>query len=212
MTAALAGHLAGHGEKRAASRVEKTARRHVQSWPVSRMFFEDMLSAEDIATILLHERRALTAFVATVTRDFHLAEDIFQEVCVKAVGRAGEFESARHVVNWARVAGRNRAVDVLRARNGRYEGLSEELLAALAAEWPDPEQVDAAHAALAYCLEQVTPHNREMLRLRYFERRSGADVAAELGRNLEAVYKALARVHKTLGDCVRARLQTEAST
>jgi RNA polymerase sigma-70 factor (ECF subfamily) len=171
-----------------------------------------MLSGEDIAAVLLGERLALTAYIASVTRDFHLAEDIFQEVCVKAVGRAAEFESARHVMNWARVAGRNRAVDVLRARDGRYEGLSEEMLAALADEWPDKEHASAAHAALVHCLEQLTPYNRELLRLRYFERRSGADVAATLGRKLETIYQALARIHKLLGDCVRKRLQLEASS
>lgn len=169
-----------------------------------------MLTGEDVAAALLAERLALTAYVATVTRDFHLAEDVFQEVCVKAVGRAAEFESARHVINWARVAGRNRAVDVIRVRDGRYLGLSEEMLAALAVEWPGREQADATHEALAHCLEQLTPYNRELLRLRYFERRSGADVAAALGRKLETIYQALARIHKTLGDCVRKRLGEEA--
>lgn len=171
-----------------------------------------MLPGEDIAAILLSERLALTAFIASVTRDFHLAEDIFQEVCVKAVARSGEFESAQHVMNWARVAGRNRAIDVLRARDGRYDGLSEEMLAVLAAEWPDQEQTDAAHDALAQCLEQITANNRELLRLRYFERRSGAEVAAAMSRKLETIYQALARIHKSLGDCVRRRLQMEASS
>jgi RNA polymerase sigma-70 factor (ECF subfamily) len=171
-----------------------------------------MLPGEDIAAILLSERLALTAFIAGVTRDFHLAEDIFQEVCVKAVARGGEFESAQHVMNWARVAGRNRAIDVLRARDGRYEGLSEELLATLAAEWPGKEHAAAAHDALAHCLEHLTPNNRELLRLRYFERRSGAEVAEVLGRKLETIYQALARIHKSLADCVRRRLQLEASS
>lgn len=168
-----------------------------------------MLSGEDIAATLLDERLPLTAYIASVTRDFHLAEDVFQEICVRAVGRAGEFESVRHALNWARVAGRNRAVDVLRARDGRYEGLSEEMLATLAEEWPGEEPAKAMHEALACCLEQLTPYNRDLLRLRYFERRSGADVAALLGRKLETVYQALARIHKALGDCVRNRLRQE---
>lgn len=171
-----------------------------------------MLPGEDIAAILLGERLALTAYIASVTRDFHLAEDIFQEVCVKAVARGGEFESAHHVMNWARMAGRNRAIDVLRAREGRYEGLSEEMLAALAADWPAREHAEAAQQALAHCLEEITPNNRELLRLRYFERRSGAEVAAAMSRKLETIYQALARIHRSLGDCVRRRLQLEASS
>jgi len=171
-----------------------------------------MLHAEDIAAVLLAERLPLTAFIASVTRDFHLAEDVFQEVSVKAVARAAEFESAAHVVNWARTAGKNRAIDVLRAREGKDVGHSDEMLAVLAEEWPGKSPRDAQQEALAHCIGQVTANNRELLRLRYFERRACAEVAEMMGRKLETIYQALARLHKTLGDCVRARLQQEASS
>lgn len=168
-----------------------------------------MLPGDHIAAILLSERLALTAFVASVTRDFHLAEDIFQEVCVKAIGHTTGFESTSHLINWARLTGRNRAIDILRARDGRYDNLSDELLQTLASEWPDHTAADATHSALSRCLEELTPNNRELLRLRYFERRSGAEVAAHLGRKLESVYQALARIHKALGDCVRRRVHLD---
>jgi RNA polymerase sigma-70 factor (ECF subfamily) len=171
-----------------------------------------MLPPKNIAAILLAERLPLTAFIASVTRDFHLAEDVFQEVCVKAVGRAAEFESVAHVMNWARLAGKNRGIDILRSRDGRYVGLSDEMLAVLADEWPHKSRADAMQEALGQCMEQITLNNRELLRLRYFERRSCPDVAAMMGRKLETIYQALARLHKTLGDCVRARLHHEASS
>lgn len=66
--------------------------------------------------------------------------------------------------------------------------------------------------ALEQCIGRVTPNNREMLRLRYFERRNCSDVAASMGRKIETVCQALARLHKALGLCIRARLQSEAST
>jgi RNA polymerase sigma-70 factor (ECF subfamily) len=171
-----------------------------------------MLAPDSIAATLLAERMPLTAFIASVTRDFHLAEDIFQEVCVKAVARAGEFESTAHVLNWARLAGKNRAIDVLRARDGKYVGLSDEMLALLADEWPDKSHADEQQEALAHCIESVTANNRELLRLRYFEHRNCAEVAAILGRKIETVYQALARLHKTLGDCIRGRLQAESAS
>jgi RNA polymerase sigma-70 factor (ECF subfamily) len=148
-----------------------------------------MPSPQDIIAVLLTERLPLTAFIANVTRDYHLAEDIFQDICVKAVTRAGEFATAAHVVNWVRVAGRNRAIDVLRARDGHYVGLSEEMLARLAEEWPASSPGNEVHEALEHCIEQVTPNNRELLRLRYFEGRPCAEVAALMGRKLEALVK-----------------------
>jgi RNA polymerase sigma-70 factor (ECF subfamily) len=167
-----------------------------------------MLAPEDITAALLRERLALTAFIASVTRDFHLAEDIFQDVCVKAIGKKDDFESPQHVLNWARVAGRHRAIDVLRTRDGKVIGLSEEMLAALEPVWPAGEAAQGSPVmeALQKCLDRLTPNNREIVRLRYFEGRAGAQVAEATGRKLETVYQALARIHKTLADCVRQRL------
>jgi RNA polymerase sigma-70 factor, ECF subfamily len=170
-----------------------------------------MLVAEEITAVLFSQRLPLTAYIATVTRDFHVSEDIFQEVCVKAVSRENDFETSEHLIHWARVVGKNRAIDVLRARHGHYSGLSDSLLATLADEWPRKTEADGLAEALSACLERLTANNRELLRLRYFERRSCPDVAALMGRKLETIYQALARVHKSLGDCMRARLQQEGS-
>ena len=170
-----------------------------------------MLPPEDITAALLRERLALTAYIATVTRDFHLAEDIFQEVCVKAVGKGADFETPQHVMNWARVAGRHKAIDVLRMRDGKVIGLSEEMLAALEPVWPEGEAAQGSPAldALRQCMDRLTPNNKEIVRLRYFEGRAGAQVAEAMGRKLETVYQALARIHRTLADCVRQRLANE---
>ncbi len=167
-----------------------------------------MLPPEQITGTLLRERLALTAYIATVTRDFHLAEDIFQDVCVKAVGKGGEFESPQHVINWARVAGRNRAINALRARDGKVVGLSEEMLAALEPVWPEGEaaQGSVRIEALRQCLSRLTDNNREIVRLRYFEARPCQQVADALGRKIETVYQALARIHRSLAECVRQRL------
>lgn len=170
-----------------------------------------MVQPEHIAAHLLAERLPLTAFIASVTRDFHLAEDVFQELCVKAITRPSQFESPAHLLNWARLVGKNRAIDILRARDGRYVGLSDAMLDVLAAEWPEESQATDMQDALSHCITRITPNNRELLRLRYFEQRNCTDVAAIMGRKLETVYQALARLHKSLGDCIRARLQQAAS-
>lgn len=156
----------------------------------------------------MRERLSLVAFLASVTRNFHLAEDVFQDVCVKAIGMEPGFESTTHLLNWARLTGRNRSIDLLRVRDGKLEGLSEEIFESLASVWPEAssELWRNKQVALERCLEQLTPNNREIVRLRYFEGRAGSDVAAALGRKLETVYQALARIHKSLAGCVQAQL------
>lgn len=168
-----------------------------------------MLRPDEITAFLLAERLPLTAFLASVTRDFHLAEDIFQEVSVKAVATSTQFECRQHLMHWARLVGKNRAIDFMRTRDGCYQGLSDEVLAKLSTEWPSKSEVSPMRGALAHCIKQVTENNRELLHLRYFERRSCDEIASILGRKLETVYQALSRLHKSLGDCIRARLHLE---
>ena len=107
----------------------------------------------------------------------------------------------------ARTAARNRAIDLLRARDGKLTGIDEELLEALAAAWPagQSSEVKQTREMLELCLEKLTANNRELLRLRYFEGRSGTEVAERLGKKLDTVYRSLARIHKTLGECIRLR-------
>jgi len=168
-----------------------------------------MLSSDEMTTFLLKERLSITSFLATVTNNYHLAEDVFQEVCLKAFKREEEFESKAHLLNWAHRVGRNRAIDLLRARDGKYQGLSEEVLEALSSVWQvsGTSTIREMQESLRGCLEKLTPNNRTILQLRYFEGRSGEEVAERLNRKLPTVYQALARVHKTLGDCVRQQLR-----
>ena len=164
------------------------------------------MKAEEITAILLPQRRLLIAYYATVTQDFHLAEDIFQEVCIKAIGANGKFEAQMHVINWAKVVGRNTAIDKLRARGEKYISFSEEMLEILAAEWPDSKKSDNIHKALSTCMQKSTPYNQRLLKLKYFEKLPGAKIAESLGKKLETVYQGLARIHKALATCVKNEL------
>lgn len=103
-----------------------------------------MLTVEQITEYVLRERLSLTAYISSITRNYHLAEDVYQEICVKVIGRE-QFRSREHLVNWFRRSARNRAIDVIRAREGRFIGLSPEALALLEEQWDQGE--DATHVA-----------------------------------------------------------------
>jgi RNA polymerase sigma-70 factor (ECF subfamily) len=167
-----------------------------------------MLTHSDKIERLLTERMPLTAFIACVTRNYHLAEDVYQEICVKAINSEISFESDAHLVNWFRLSARNRAIDLIRAREGRYEGLSEAALAAIEQDWDSVaiQQSEERKLALVKCLQKLTPRSREIIKLRYFEHRSGREIAEFIGGKTASAYQAIARIHKTLGECVRQQL------
>lgn len=170
---------------------------------------DTFLTPQEITECLLRERLALTACIGNVTKNHHLAEDVYQEICVKAVSQADLFTSNGHLINWFRVSARNRAIDVIRTREGRYVGLSEETLAVIESDWAVSGRKKDMLDALSRCLKKMTPRSQEIVRLRYFENRSGGDVAKFMGSKVTSTYQAIARIHKKLGDCVRERLEAD---
>ena len=164
-----------------------------------------MLNPQQITEHLLQQRLALTSYTYTITRNFHLAEDVYQETSVKAMSQSEKFESTEHLTNWFRLCARNRAIDIIRTREGRYVGLSEETLNLLDQHWSSEQYRGSGEdsnretllAALSECLETLTPRSQQIIKLRYFENRSGREIASYLGSKVQSAYQAIARIHKS---------------
>ena len=79
----------------------------------------------EVIRTLLRVRARLSAGFCLVLRDAHLAEDIFQEVMVKALGQQELFTNEAQLLSWARAVGRNAGLNLLR-KSGRISvGLPE---------------------------------------------------------------------------------------
>ena len=172
------------------------------------------MTADAVAKTLLNQRIALTGFVRAIVTDAHAADDIFQETCVKAVGRADRFEAARDVLAWSRTVAKNQAIDLIRKRKRGQQLLSEEAIDLLAAEDADlPEEGNTDRLRrLQTCLQSLTPKTREVIAMRYADGLPGHEVAARLNRKAATVYKTLARAYQTLRECMnRAANSSSAS-
>jgi RNA polymerase sigma-70 factor (ECF subfamily) len=169
-----------------------------------------MLAIEELTDHILSARLEITSYVYSVTRDYHLAEDVYQEIFVRAVSQTESFESKAHLLNWFRKSARNRAIDLIRGLHGRYTGLSEETLAMLEANWNE-EREDIRSEPLARCLQALTPRSREILKMQYFENRSSSEIAEFIGVKVESTYQAISRIHRALKSCIQEQLGNEAS-
>lgn len=168
-----------------------------------------MLTLEEISAALLRERVSLIAFYAIITRSFHSAEDVFQDIFVKLLSaKSPEFEAVENLLSWARTAGRNRAIDLVRARDGRYSGLNPEILLLLAQSWPSSSSQEGTFQdALKECLASLSNKRREIVRMKYYEGMNGIEVAKSLGISVESLYQSLTRIHRQLRTCVSLRLR-----
>jgi RNA polymerase sigma-70 factor (ECF subfamily) len=149
----------------------------------------------------------LLGYVWAIGRDAHLAEDVFQDVIVLAMERAADIADEQHLMLWARRAARLKTLEALRQRARRMVTLDQDVLELLEAEW-DGERPDSGLEVdhLRACMQKLTAHARTIIGMRYVAGVSGARVAEVMNVQVQSVYVALARIHRTLRDCVQARL------
>ena len=166
------------------------------------------LSQRDILQTLMRARDRIAAAAWLVVRDAHAAEDIFQNVALKAMEKEVDFESEGAVLSWAFITARREGIDWLRRHRRESAGLDQEILQLLQREWlyEPTDRGDARMHALRHCLDALPEKSKRLLRLRYFEQYSCAEVANNIGTEINAVYKRLSRLHRILASCVRVRL------
>jgi RNA polymerase sigma-70 factor (ECF subfamily) len=70
-------------------------------------------------------------------------------------------------------------------------------------------QLDERRAALIACLEKLPPRDRDLMTRRLARGATTRSTAAQVGRSVEAVYKALAKIRLALFDCVTRTLARE---
>ncbi|MEZ5431818.1 MAG: sigma-70 family RNA polymerase sigma factor [Verrucomicrobiales bacterium] len=164
------------------------------------------LSQEDIVRTLLSARPRLSASIWVMLRDSQSAEDIFQNVSVKALTKGAIFEH-EGLSSPGRTSQPGGRLDFLRKR--RPESLLDhDVLEILDTEWRLEGHLASGGRmeALQDCLEKMPDHARRLLELRYFEGHSCLEVAEKLGLGIDAVYQRLSRLHRALKDCIEQKL------
>jgi RNA polymerase sigma-70 factor (ECF subfamily) len=170
----------------------------------------DSLTHNEILTILEPERKKQLALARSILRDAQLAEDVHQDMLIKVFKHAGTFDGPRHLRDWSWKVLRNRCYEVIRRRKYQPVLLDPSVMELLddELEGRDTEEVEQRSLALKSCLDGLTRNARNIVHLRFYEGLQGKEVATQLGRKPDAVYKALQRIYTTLGECIRRKLDT----
>jgi RNA polymerase sigma-70 factor (ECF subfamily) len=167
-------------------------------------------SYEEAFRHVLAHRTMLKAYVQAIVRDPVLAEDTFSEVTLE-IARAWErFDRSRPLQTWARGVARRVALASLRKRSRQPIALDETVLEGIGSELDqlgNEVELGLRKEALQSCLDSLTPTNREVVQLRYFDNRSYDEISRALGRSVGALYAAVNRIHAVLHDCVRRKLR-----
>lgn len=166
------------------------------------------LNEQEILQTLMKWRTRVSAAAWVVVHDTHAAEDIFQNVALKAMTREVSFETESALMSWAFITARREGIDWLRRHQRETLCLDAVILELLEHEW----QSESAHAggakieALQDCLAAAPESARRLLKLRYFDGHSCEEVAEQMGLGLNAIYKRVSRLHESLKDCIEGKL------
>lgn len=157
-----------------------------------------------------HDRWLFSYLVTLLANPAH-AEEVFQEVCVIVWRMYDKFELGTDFVKWVSVIAHNQVRKFRRdAKRGGFQ-LSDatcERLAADAARGAD--LFEFRRDALRQCLGKLAASDRQLVQQCYSNSEASfKNIAEDIGRPVNTVYKALNRIRRALHDCIDRTLSAE---
>ncbi len=170
-----------------------------------------MIPMKELAARYMGQRHSLTAFIEGLVRDPAAAEDIFQEVWIRLAEAAEKGTEIEDLPRWCRGVARNLILHHWRDRRGGREVGDSRIVdfveTAFAEHEEAVEQWLDRRKALAQCIDRLPDHARDLLRMKYDQGRSMAEIGRTLRRSLNGVMVSLTRLRHALSDCVQKQVK-----
>lgn len=158
----------------------------------------------------MQHRSRVMGYILAVTGDYHLAEDVFQEVSVVAFRKQADFKPGTNFGAWVREIARRKLIEERRRMRRSELPLDDAGLRNL-------EQVhqvgvdtddnwEAEKDALRLCLSKLSRAGRTLIDQRYQAGWSLEQIAHRTRATAGAVQVTLSRMRKALKDCIARRL------
>jgi RNA polymerase sigma-70 factor (ECF subfamily) len=172
---------------------------------------DDRNEMVEVTERILENRISIHGFILALVHDPHVAEDVFQEVCMTICLKWKAYDPERPFRPWALGIAYNKAMKHFeRAKRRRVLLLDPELAEEIIGhpEWEE-ERIEERDA-LRECMKRLSDTVRRMLRMKYADNLSLKEIGRNIGWNAKSVSVALARARRTLMECIDRRTRAEA--
>jgi RNA polymerase sigma factor (sigma-70 family) len=160
----------------------------------------------------LQNRQALLGFIFALTRNQHVAEEVFQEVALAILGEASAGKSVDPFLPWAREVARRRVIEYYRktSRRDAPAPLTESMVELIGASFGEneeaPERDSERVSTLRQCIAQLSDRARQVIQLRYATELGIDAIAQSVEWQAASVKVLLSKTRKALAECIRAKL------
>jgi len=162
--------------------------------------------------LFLQNERRVYAFILTLLPNRSDADDVLQEASLAMWDKFDENTPPDDFAAWGCRIAYFKVLDFYKRCQRARVRFSQPLLDRLAESAIDSNgvlQLDARREALTNCIEKLSTRDRDLLSRRFTAGATTESTSIEVGRSVDAVYKALARVRRLLFDCVQRTLARE---
>ena len=155
------------------------------------------------------EARSLASFILALVGNRHAADDLFQSTCMELWRIRRTFSLGTNFGAWSRTVARYQVRRHWRRRAREQSFFSPAAVERVAEAYALAES--AGHAerrlrALERCVERLPEDKRGILRRRYNDRASIAELAHDLQQTEAGLKMMLVRLRRALARCVEARI------
>ncbi len=176
------------------------------------------MAQDQLVKQFLDNRDTILGFIFALTRDYAVAEEIFQDVAIVILEEARRETAVVNYLAWSREIARRRVAEYYRKRGRRHaiEQTSDALTDVIGQAFGENEAVREDHQLrmqyLLECVQRLQGRSRELIEGFYNQRKSIRDLAAALAWQENSVKVALSRTRKVLADCINSRQRKQETT
>lgn len=161
--------------------------------------------------LLTENQNRIFAFIFSLLPDKEAAHDVLQETNVILCQKLEEFQEGTSFVAWAFRIAQFQVLAYVRDRGRDRHCFDVQLIADLAKAKLQKELAsDDRQSALQSCIGELNEKHYRLIRARYWENGSVAQMAKTLNRSVGYVSQTLYRIRLQLIDCVQRRMNGNA--
>jgi len=159
---------------------------------------------EHFTRLLLANQRRLYGFILSLVPNLTDADDIFQDTVLVMCRKFEGLRLKSSFLAWGLSIARHKIIKFREKQNRSLILFTDEAFKIIMDRSDSIlSNMDQRVKALENCLTKLVEPDRELIKMRYEEGLAIKDIAIEIGRPVQGMYKVFTRLHNALRLCIR---------